>query len=35
MQRLPLKVANASAGIEKLKIVTGDDINKHMCRKIL
>jgi len=35
MRRQPLKVANASARIAKLKIVTGDDINKHVCRKIL
>ena len=35
MRRKPLKVANASAGIAKLKVVTGDDINKHVCRKIL
>jgi len=35
MRRKPLIVANASAWIAKLKNVTGDDINKHVCRKIL
>jgi len=35
MRRKPLKVANASAWIAKLKNVTSDDINKHVCRKIL
>jgi len=35
MQHLPLKVANASARITKLKIFTSNDINKHVCRKIL
>ena len=35
MRRLPLKVANASAGIAKLKIVTGDDITAHVPKNSL
>ena len=30
MRRLPLKVANASAGIAKLKVVKSDDIPTHV-----
>ena len=35
MRRLPLKVANASARIAKLKIVTGDDITAYVPKNSL
>ena len=35
MRRLHLKVANASAGIAKLKIVTGDDITTRVPKNSL
>ena len=35
MRRLPLKVANASAGIAKLKIVKSDDITTRVSKNSL
>ena len=35
MRRLPLKVANASAGIAKLKVVMFDDITAHVPKNSL
>ena len=35
MRRLPLKVANASAGIEKLKVVKSDDVTTHVPKNSL
>ena len=35
MRRLPMKVANASAGIAKLKIVTSDDITARVPKNSL
>ena len=35
MRRLPLKVANASAGIAKLKVVKGDDITTRVPKNSL
>ena len=35
MRRLPLKVANASAGIVKLKVVMSDDITAHVPKNSL
>ena len=35
MRRLPLKVANASAGIVKLKVVMFDDITAHVPKNSL
>ena len=35
MRRLPLKVANASAGIAKLKVVMSDDITARVPKNSL
>ena len=35
MRRLPLKVANASAGIAKLKVVKSDDITTRVPKNSL
>ena len=35
MRRLPLKVANASAGIAKLKVVVSDDITARVPKNFL
>ena len=35
MQRLPLKVANASARIAKFRFVMGDDITTHVPKNSL
>jgi len=35
MRRLTLKVANASAGIAKLKVVVSDDITAHVPKNSL
>ena len=35
MRRLPLKVANASAGIAKLKVVVSDNITAHVPKNSL
>ena len=35
MRRLPLKVANASAGIAKLKVVMSDDITARVPKNFL
>ena len=35
MRRLPLKVANASTGIVKLKVVVSDDITAHVPKNSL